>query len=68
MLGFEPLGGALGAAFAKVLGSLPAQQLRADLKRLKQLLETGDIVRSDASVHRGPHPAQPSLRHDGKGE
>jgi uncharacterized membrane protein len=68
LLGFEPLGGAAGAAFAKLFGSLPTQQLRADLKRVKQLLETGSVMRSDASVHCGPHPARPArTRDNGKG-
>jgi uncharacterized membrane protein len=70
-LGFEPLGGAAGAAFAKLFGSLPTQQLRADLKRVKQILETGSVTQSDASVHRGPHPARPArapaTRDNGKG-
>jgi uncharacterized membrane protein len=34
--------------------------LERDLARFKQLLETGHIVQSDASLHRGPHPARPS--------
>jgi len=35
-------------------------QVRGDLRRLKQVLETGEVLHSDASVHRLPHPAQPS--------
>jgi uncharacterized membrane protein len=35
-------------------------QVKGDLRRLKQVLETGEVLRSDASVHRLPHPAQPS--------
>ena len=35
-------------------------QIRGDLRRLKQVLETGEVLYSDASVHREPHPAQPS--------
>jgi uncharacterized membrane protein len=60
MLSYQPPAGAVGAGFAKLFGKLPAQQLRQDLRRFKQLLETGDMARSDASVHRGPHPARPS--------
>jgi hypothetical protein len=30
------------------------------LRELKQIVETGEIVRSDASIHRLPHAAQPS--------
>jgi uncharacterized membrane protein len=35
-------------------------EAKGDLRRLKQILETGEIMKSDASIHRGPHPAQPS--------
>jgi len=30
------------------------------LRHFKQVVETGEVVHSDASIHRGPHPAQPS--------
>jgi uncharacterized membrane protein len=62
-LSFEPPGGKVGTALTRLLGSLPEQQLYGDLRRLKQLLEIGEIVRSDASIHRGKHPAQPPERH-----
>jgi uncharacterized membrane protein len=35
-------------------------QIKGDLRRLKQVLETGEVLFSDASAHRRPHPAQPS--------
>jgi uncharacterized membrane protein len=35
-------------------------QIKGDLRRLKQVLETGEVLYSDASSHRRPHPAQPS--------
>jgi len=57
---YEPPGGPLGAAFARLLGALPALQLESDLRRLKQILETGEVLHSDASIHTGPHPARPS--------
>ena len=59
-LTFEPPGGRLGVAVARLLAKISEQKLYNDLRRLKQLLETGDVVRSDASIHRGPHPARPS--------
>jgi hypothetical protein len=31
----------------------------SDLRRFKQVIETGEIVHSDASIHRGMHSAQP---------
>ncbi len=42
-------GGALGKAAAKYFGEEPHQQLDDDLRRLKQVLETGEIVRSDGA-------------------
>lgn len=44
---------------ATVLGMAPGQRAKGDLRRLKQLLETGEIVHSDASIHRLMHAAQP---------
>jgi hypothetical protein len=32
----------------------------SDLRRFKQVMETGEIVHSDSSIHRGMHAAQPS--------
>jgi uncharacterized membrane protein len=56
---FEPPGGAIGAAFTRLLDEFPEQMMGSDLRRLKQLFETGEIVRSDASIHNGRHPARP---------
>jgi uncharacterized membrane protein len=39
--------------------TLAGAEAKGDLRRLKQVLETGEIVHSDVSIHRGPHPAQP---------
>jgi len=59
-LKYEPPGGALGASFAKLFGEEPSQQIDGDLRRLKQVLETGEVLQSDASIHRGIHPARPA--------
>jgi uncharacterized membrane protein len=59
-LKYEPPAGALGAAFAKLFGEEPSQQIAGDLRRLKQVLETGEVVHSDASIHQGMHPARPA--------
>jgi len=55
-------GGKVSAALSKLLGAEPGQQISADLRRLKQILETGEVMRSDASIHRGMHPARPSAK------
>jgi hypothetical protein len=54
-----PPAGRLGEAVGKLARRVPEQIIAADLKRLKQLLETGEITRSDASIHEGMHPARP---------
>lgn len=59
-LQFEPPGGRIGAAVARLLKEIPEQKLSNDLHRLKQLIETGEVVESDASVEHEPHPARPS--------
>jgi uncharacterized membrane protein len=58
-LQYEPPGGRIAALIAKLLGEEPGQQVKSDLRRLKQFLEVGEIVHSDASIHQGPHPARP---------
>jgi uncharacterized membrane protein len=41
--------GKLGQAFAKFFGEDPHQQLDDDLRRLKQVMETGEVVRSEGA-------------------
>jgi uncharacterized membrane protein len=41
---YRPPGGPIGTMVAKLLGEAPEQQLRGDLRRLAQLLETGEIT------------------------
>lgn len=59
-LHYAPPAGAMGRAVAKLFGEEPAQQIASDLRRLKQVMETGEVLHSDASIHRGMHPARPS--------
>jgi uncharacterized membrane protein len=65
-LEYRPPAGTLGATVAKLLGEDPATQLSDDLRRLKQVLETGEVVVSDATLeghsvagHLKQRPAQP---------
>lgn len=52
--------GILGSAPSPALAKLITKpQIKGDMRRLKQVLETGEVMRSDASIHRGRHPAQP---------
>ena len=58
-LRYQPPGGKIGALLAKLFGEEPQQQVKGDLRRFKQVMETGEIVHSDSSIHTGMHPAQP---------
>jgi uncharacterized membrane protein len=48
-LRYDPPGGVVGAAFARLMGEHPDQQVRDDLRRFKQVLEVGEVVRSEGS-------------------
>ncbi len=50
-------GGRLGQALARLAGEEPDQQVRDALRRAKQLLECGEVVRSDERVS-GRSPLQ----------
>lgn len=55
---YRPPGGRIGAAFAKLLGRAPDQEAEEDLRRLKQIIEIGDVLESDTTV-KGMGAAQP---------
>jgi uncharacterized membrane protein len=61
---YRPPGGVAGTAFAMLFNESPEQQIYDDLRRFKQMLEIGEIVRSDASQEgtggMKPHPARPA--------
>ena len=44
VLEYNPPGGAIGAAIAKLFGEEPEQQIGDDLNRFKQLMEAGEIA------------------------
>jgi uncharacterized membrane protein len=48
-LRYDPPTGGLGAVVAKFFGEEPQQQVKDDLRRLKQFLETGDIPVSEGN-------------------
>ena len=47
-LTYAPPGGRAGAFAAALLGEAPRQQVADDLRRFKQVVETGEVLRSDA--------------------
>jgi len=52
-LQYAPPGGRLGAFAAKLFGKEPSQTIREDLRRLKQVLEAGEIPRAVPDAGRG---------------
>ncbi len=46
-LEYQPPAGRLGAGIAKAFGESPAKQLAVDLMRFKQMVETGEIARTE---------------------
>jgi uncharacterized membrane protein len=44
---YRPMGGAFGAKAARLLGQSPEKQIRIDLLRFKQMMETGEIARTE---------------------
>ncbi|MBA3444683.1 MAG: SRPBCC family protein [Gemmatimonadales bacterium] len=44
VLSYEPPAGKLGAAVARLLGEEPTKQVADDLRRLKQVMDSGDVI------------------------
>lgn len=63
-LEYRPAGGIIGAGVAKIFREDPSAQMNDDLRRFKQVVEVGEVVRSDGSPDGSgqliQHPAQPS--------
>ena len=72
-MSYDPPGGAVGATLAKLVGEEPRQQVKDDLRRFKQVMETGEVVRSDGSPegqaarrHLKQRPARPPVGAEGR--
>jgi len=59
-LEYDPPFGKLGSKVAMLFREEPGQQVQDDLRHFKQVMEIGEIVLSDATKQRGPHPAKPN--------
>jgi uncharacterized membrane protein len=46
-LQYSPPGGKMAAAIARLMGADPAQEIREDLRRFKQLVEAGEVARTE---------------------
>jgi uncharacterized membrane protein len=56
---YVPRGGTLGAVFARLVGGDPMGHVREDLRRVKQIIETGEVVLSEGpSLWRPGRPAE----------
>jgi uncharacterized membrane protein len=55
--------GLRGRDSSRLAQVLASPEVHGDLRRLKQVLETGEVLVSDATAHKGKHPAQPDPRH-----
>lgn len=52
-LKYEPWGGKVGAVLAKLFGEAPEQQIVEDLRRFKQMMETGEIPTTSGQPYGG---------------
>jgi uncharacterized membrane protein len=52
VLKYNPPAGKVGAAIAKLLGEAPEQQIREDLGCFKQLMEAGEIAKTEGKLAR----------------
>lgn len=64
-MSYAPPGGKIAAGLLKLFRKEPGQQIGDDLRRLKQVLEVGEVLQSDSSTSRKPRPAQPRGRDAG---
>ena len=58
---YDPPAGIIGRGFAKLLQREPQVQTRRDLRRFKQLMETGEITTNASPSGRGEDPTEPRL-------
>jgi uncharacterized membrane protein len=61
-LEYDPPFGKLGSKIAMLWREEPGQQIQDSLRHFKQVMETGEVLLSDATRQRGMHPAQPDNR------
>jgi uncharacterized membrane protein len=69
-LQYRPPAGVVGAVAARLFGQEPRVQVQADLRRFKQVLETGEVLRSEATqqgAHMFQHAAQPHSEREAAG-
>jgi len=55
---YHPTAGIVGAAVAKILGEEPGQQIERDMRRFKQVLETGEAATTEGQSSGRPGNGQ----------
>jgi uncharacterized membrane protein len=59
LMSYDPPGGAIGRGIAKLLQREPSLQARRDLRRFKQLMETGEVTKNASpSARRSESPTE----------
>lgn len=59
MMSYDPPGGAIGRGIAKLLQREPSLQARRDLRRFKQLMETGEVTsNASPSARKSENPTE----------
>lgn len=51
--------GIVTTKLAQLFRAIPDYEIEQDLRAVKQVMETGEVLVSDATVRPGPHPARP---------
>lgn len=60
---YAPPAGSLGVGIAKLMGRTPGQEIEEDLRRFKQLMETGEVPTTEGqSSGRGHRPLSHAIR------
>jgi uncharacterized membrane protein len=61
LMSYDPPGGIIGQGIAKLLQREPNIQARRDLRRFKQLMETGEVATNAGPSGRGESVTQPTI-------
>jgi uncharacterized membrane protein len=56
---YDPPGGVIAATIAMLFGESGEQVVTRDLQAFKSVMEVGEVVHSDSSIHHRPHSARP---------
>ncbi len=59
---YRTMAGTVGAMFAKVLGQAPEKQIKVDLLRFKQVVETGEVAKTEGQS--AGRPSSTSRKYD----